>query len=245
MWKSSGKPLTPVPGLANVIAVAAGSAEEFLAALDCDHNVYVWGQGVIAGSPTPERVEFPAGVCVQSLFCGGDHIGVIDSNNRVYLWGQNNNQVLGVGSTESVVYEPTLLPSSERGLACVSLACGKDLTFAIANDGHLWGWGFGKHNLLTDVRSGKSGEQQIVRSNTLRRTPVKFESLTALQTVSVGANHAAVVTSDGFLYVWGFNERGKAGDHSVNQDVSPTKIKAASQVEQTACGGSFTLFACR
>jgi len=141
-----------VSGLTDVYSFDCGS--EFTLALagsGSGLSLYAWGDnqwgqlglGHTADTGTPTEVTgfdgFEAQVTAVSCF-GGNSMA-LDEEGNVYTWGGNASGQIGDGTTDSRA-APYKLPSSLfAGSAVVSIEAGINTSFAITNDGRLWGWG--------------------------------------------------------------------------------------------------------
>lgn len=180
-----GEDLSPpaavqVPGLADVVAVAAGRGHSL--ALDDDGVLWAWGDnrwgqlgngqsktgsstsitcempdGGPSGSPQilPTRVHLPGPVV--AFAAGSDHSLALTSDGTVWSWGNNCSGQLGPGpGVTSTSSRPTPVPVS--GLPAgqvVALAAGGTAggghSVALTASGGVWAWG------RADVTGGGSG----------------------------------------------------------------------------------------
>ena len=145
-----------VPGLANIVAIAAGSGQGnygVSAAVRQDGTFWVWGSGSSAmmgngvRNPTPDE---PGGRNLQPLqvkgitaakdaAVGAGHIAALLNDGSVRAWGMNGYGELGLGATSGYEVVPVKVP----GLTNVaSLRLGGYNSYAIKSDGTLWIWGF-------------------------------------------------------------------------------------------------------
>jgi alpha-tubulin suppressor-like RCC1 family protein len=107
----AGPVLSPrrIPGLSNVVAVAAG--QFFSAALTADGAVWVWGENINGqfghhggpwDSPDPHLVPgLPPAVATSA---GGTHLVAIAADGALWAWGDNRYGQLGDGTTGDPVH---------------------------------------------------------------------------------------------------------------------------------------------
>ena len=146
-----------VTGLANIVAIAAGSGQGTYgvsAAVREDGTLWVWGSGSSAmmgngvRNPTPDepggrnllplQVKGIAGAKAAAV--GAGHIAALLNDGSVRAWGMNGYGELGLGATSSYEAVPVRVP----GLANVAtLRLGGYNSYAIKSDGTLWISGFG------------------------------------------------------------------------------------------------------
>src|SRR6187397_578577 len=154
--RATGWTPAEVTGLANIVAIAAGSGQGTYgvsAAVRQDGTLWVWGSGSSAqmgngvSNPSPDdpggrnllplQVKGIAGAKAAAV--GAGHIAALMNDGSLHAWGMNGYGELGLGATSS--YE--VLPVRVPGLANVaSLRLGGYNSYAIGSDGTLWIWGF-------------------------------------------------------------------------------------------------------
>ncbi|MEO6235584.1 MAG: hypothetical protein ABIQ52_01210 [Vicinamibacterales bacterium] len=148
------KPAT-VPGLDNVVAVAAGNgsgAGGVSGALRRDGTVWIWGDaaagmmgnGQRPGSPDeaggrillPLQVNGIAGA--TQLAIGGGNVAALLGDGTLRMWGHNGYGESGTGSANA--YELRPVKTALTGVAAVYL--GNMRSYAVRTDGTFWIWGF-------------------------------------------------------------------------------------------------------
>ena len=154
--RATGWTPAEVTGLANIVAIAAGSGQNTYgvsAAVRQDGTLWVWGSGSSAmmgngvRNPSPDdpggrnllplQVKGIAGAKAAAV--GAGHIAALMNDGSVRAWGMNGYGELGLGATSSYEVVPVRVP----GLANVaSLRLGGYNSYAIRSDGTLWIWGF-------------------------------------------------------------------------------------------------------
>jgi alpha-tubulin suppressor-like RCC1 family protein len=190
----------------------------------------------------------------------------VTKSGQLFLWGDNKLGTLGIKEQAGEEFLPGPVAVSFFKQRIESVSCGRSVTFALTPDGVLWGWGFGKHNVLLEGDSCDDGMIKVSSSrlcfsslaslsdiahpflpskkaNTVKRQPSQLKLLQPLISVSSGINHAAAVTRTRELVTWGSSDCGKLG-HPVpaeQADSGPVKIKIPGTVVQAACGATFTV----
>lgn len=95
----------PIPGLSNVVSLAAGSSDAF--AVESNGNVYSWGfDGDDLGRPPTETATYiperiPGVPPMTDVVAGGYGTYVLSKDGTVYAWGGNESGQLGDGTTEA------------------------------------------------------------------------------------------------------------------------------------------------
>ena len=146
-----------VTGLANVVAIAAGSGQNTYgvsAAVRSDGTLWVWGSGSSAQmgngvrNPSPDdpggrnllplQVKGIAGA--KDVGVGAGHIAALLNDGSLRAWGMNGYGELGLGATSSYEAVPVKVPGISN---VATLRLGGYNSYAIRSDGSLWIWGFG------------------------------------------------------------------------------------------------------
>jgi len=157
---------------------------------------------------------------ILSTFFAEGHSSAITSEGRLFMWGDNYKGKLGNGSTSNQ-YAPIDITSqfnlnSEEMISSVSL--GDSHSAAITSEGRLFTWGYNYHGQLGD------------NTTTDRDTPTDITSQFGLNgeetmiSVSLGAYHSAALSSEGRLFVWGWNNYGQLGNGTTTDQMTPTNI---------------------
>ena len=193
---------TMVGGLASgVTAIDAGNA--YSLALQ-NNAVYAWGDNTYnqlgngsgaAYSGTPVAVSGLDGDVV-AITAGTFH-GLAIQKGAIYAWGRNTYGGLGDGTTTN-----RSMPVRVTGLtdSVSAVAAGEFHSLAIKN-GNVYAWGY--NNV------GQLGNGTYINSS----TPVKIDptNLNSIVAVAAGSDSSYALSSDGSLWVWGYNEYGQLG----------------------------------
>jgi alpha-tubulin suppressor-like RCC1 family protein len=84
-------------------------------------------------------------VVAKSVAAGFSHSLILTTDGKVFGFGRNNSGQTGQSATSSVVLVPTLI----SGLSGIrSIAAGTDSSFAIAESGQLYSWGYNSYGEL-------------------------------------------------------------------------------------------------
>lgn len=128
-----------------------------------------------------------------------------------------------VGKKEEVVY---------KELQTIDLSNVKQVvptmytTFALTEDGSLYGWGYNGYGLFLDGTHKNSDTPKLIMKDVASVAASKF-----------GSNNVAVITKDGKLLTWGENQYGQIGDGTTETPREPKEI--FSNVKSVAVGYNF------
>ncbi|WP_223635057.1 MopE-related protein [Corallococcus sp. EGB] len=223
-----------VPGLTNVVAVAAGEFHSL--ALTRDGTVWAWGRndsGQLGDGTRDLRVapvRVPGLTGVMALAATSDRSLALRADGTVWRLdspaiGALPSRVPGLTGVAAIAAtassdlalkaDGTLWawgrdltkapPQQLTGIATVvTLATGGDHALALKQDGTVWAWGANS--------SGQLGDG----TTTERKQPVQLPGLTDVASLAAGSEHSLAVKKDGSVWGWGFNADGLIDDSSMD-----------------------------
>jgi alpha-tubulin suppressor-like RCC1 family protein len=199
----------PVPGLAGVVAVAAGVASSM--ALRQDGVVLTWGQngagqlGVGDDVSRPVPTPVPALANVRAIAAGGGQAFAIRRDGVVFAWGNNRDGQLGLGvlAAGGYVRSPRIVDAL-NGANAVAIAAGYFHTVALLADGSLRT--FGASN------TGQAGTPTGVDGFGAFPSPIRPAGVDSVAAVAAGQYHTLVLRRDGSALSWGNASEGRLGD---------------------------------
>ncbi|MCE9672828.1 RCC1 repeat-containing protein [Myxococcus stipitatus] len=172
----------------------------------------------------PEQVPGLSGIVTVAP--GTSHALAVDSNGRVWAWGDNSDGQLGNGS-----YTGSNTPVQVPGLTgVVAVATGGAHSLALRDDGTVWAWGANSSGQLGD------GNTWFGRS-----TPLPVQGLSRIVAVSAGFAHSLALRDDGVLFAWGMNNSGQLGDGSTTNRLLPVQVPGVSDIVAVDGGNAFSL----
>jgi alpha-tubulin suppressor-like RCC1 family protein len=196
----------PVPGLSEVVAIAAGEYTAF--ALLKNGTVVGWGEnvlGLLGPSAGPEEVKPPtpiSGLSNVTAISLGFHADALLSNGTVMAWGSNRDGQLGDGKTEEQ-QESSAVPVRVSGLTGVTqISTAGEHTLALLENGTAVAWG--------NDHDGQLGNGTSTDSD----VPVPVSGLSGLKAVSAGADDSFALLEDDTVMGWGYEGTGNLGDGS-------------------------------
>ncbi len=202
-----------------------------------DGRLWAWGKndkGQIGDGTTENRnapVEIVRdGARWVAVAAGLDFSLAIDSEGKLWSWGNNVVGQLGDGATSDSLF-PKQVGSSQDWR---SVSAGDYHALALSSSGALYSWG-----------SNASGQ--------LGRTPLAVNGVVptwsavptavggAWKAVSAGGSHSlAIAASNDICWSWGANHKGQLGRNSGEVDQTPAAFSGVG-VNSAAAGGDFSL----
>jgi len=145
-----------VPGLSDVVAIAAGSQTSH--AVVSDGSVRGWGSGNL-GNGTPDASSVPVRAATSNVVgIDGTKVYVLIVRGDGSVWGWGSNRLGGLGQDPDTVPWlglPTRIDGPER---VVSVAVGSWHSLAADEDGVVWAWGW---NLYGQLGNGTTTDSTV------------------------------------------------------------------------------------
>jgi alpha-tubulin suppressor-like RCC1 family protein len=209
----------PVPGLTNVVAIAAG--DTFAYALLGDGSVMAWGSGPLGSSQTSES-DVPIRISslsnVEAIAAGGSFALALLTNGTVMSWGSNQWGWLGDGDTSSLGSATPVTVSNLSNIK--SIAAGGASGLAVSNSGSVYAWGLNDAGELGDGSAVGPAPCPGTVGPTCALTPVRVVGITKVKAVSAGFAFNMALTRNGSVFVWGSTRWGLLG----NGAAEPTQM---------------------
>ena len=165
-----------------------------------------------------------------SLDLGGRHSCALDTDNRLWCWGDNTSGQVGVTFSEREEAPVEIEP----GLAWRSVSAGGRHTCGLkpvplGGSSELWCWGDNASGQLGDPALGEAQDQ-----------PARIGALNTWTAVSSGEAHACALRS-GAPWCWGDNSFGQLGLDSVpDAAAEPERVGGDDDWTALAAGSTFT-----
>lgn len=223
-----------VPGLPQIVEIAAGVDDSFNAVLDVDGRVWTWGSnfsgelgdGTLTQRSTPAPVTLPEPV--TDVSAGGGFAVALGTSGRIFAWGNNSSGQLGDGTTlQRKIPVPVDMPAEAPPLE--SLSAGGGMTYGRDSSGGVWAWGLNNLGYLGDG------------TTTSRSTPGPVQGLPAIAALDAGHGHALALDTEGAVWAWGRNNQGQLGDRSVRQRRAATRTRTMPPAAALSAGGEHVL----
>lgn len=221
---SSAQPV-PVPGLSDVVQVAADGQVSY--AVTSDGKVWGWGfnEAYELGLPAPRfRVKpdvIPGLTRVRALSVRYGHGLALRFDGTVLAWGINYAGNLGTATGGPY-------PGQVLGLKGVTqVAAGTAHNLALLADGTVWGWGSDQNGELGRNHSG-SGMQAFV--------PAPVRNLAHVVGIAAGEGTSYAVRTDGTAWAWGRDEVGQLGLPGPAGHALPVRVSGVAGAVQLVAG---------
>lgn len=238
-----------VSGISDVKEIAAG--QFFSLALKNDGTVWAWGTNEygelgIGIPPTlsqadshPHPVQVPGLNDVIAIDAGNEYAMALTGDGIVYTWGYNGEGALGNRqpvNDNSYVTSPVEVDGPTDVKA---IHAGPVNAMVLTKNGTLWAWGHVSYIL---------GERSLNATSSRNSTPDILLNIPGIKSVALGDNHAVILKSDGTVWTWGNDWRGKLGnsssryhDPSPDFTITPIEVPGLANVTAIAAGIEHTV----
>ncbi len=155
-----------------------------------DGTVWTFGQG-LDGSLSPVKINLAD---VVDITMGDGHMLALKSNGTVYGWGKNNQGQVGIGCTGgncSTISSPRLI---NNFIDVVQIAAGGNHSYAVKNDGTVWGWG-----RTSSWELAESGQDSFGR----KLSPVQITEFSDIIAVFSKVRYNFALSNSGEVFEWG------------------------------------------
>jgi alpha-tubulin suppressor-like RCC1 family protein len=167
-----------------------------------------------------------------AVAAGGSHSLALKADGTVWAWGDNTHGQLGDGTNTT-----SYLPVQVSNLTDVTaIAAGQTHSLALKNDGTVWSWG---SNLYKQLASGDAND---------RNSPVQVivegywnDYLSNVISIATGQYHNLALSSDGKVWVWGWNDHAQLGDGSTTTRITPIENNVLVSIVAIAAGQNHSL----
>ncbi len=206
-------------------------------------NVFTWGAGYsgqlgrkfarghkkYSADPLPIDLNevSRAGLAVRQVACGQEHTALVTEGGNIYTWGDGRNGELGHAYKDAARQVPQLVPRPDTAFF-IQVACGRDHTVAVCDNGMVYSWGFGKYGQLGHGDRGSHDSPTLI----------KHEDVTDIIMAACGNKHTVLLSKSGAVVSFGSGEHGQTGHGDAEERLSPARVKALAPhtVTSIACG---------
>ncbi|KAL4987138.1 regulator of chromosome condensation 1/beta-lactamase-inhibitor protein II [Aspergillus falconensis] len=178
----------------------------------------------------------PDAVGVVQVAVGGMHCVALAHDNKIFTWGVNDQGALGRDTTWEGGYKdmdnggsdsdsdsddnpdlnphectPTAIPSSAfpQDTVFVEVAAGDSSSFALTDDGQVYGWGTFRSN---------DGILGFDASTRVQTTPKLLPGLKKIKHLVCGDNHVLALNDKGAVFSWGSGQQNQLGRRIIERN---------------------------
>ncbi|KAL4915152.1 regulator of chromosome condensation 1/beta-lactamase-inhibitor protein II [Aspergillus aurantiobrunneus] len=178
----------------------------------------------------------PDTVGVVQVAVGGMHCVALTHDNKILTWGVNDQGALGRSTTWDGGYKdmdngdsdsdsdsddgpdlnpyectPTAISSSAfpEGTVFVEVAAGDSSSFALTNDGQVYGWGTFRSN---------DGILGFDASTKVQTIPTLLPALKKIKHLVCGDNHVLALNDKGAVFSWGSGQQNQLGRRIIERN---------------------------
>jgi alpha-tubulin suppressor-like RCC1 family protein len=181
--------------------------------------------GAIAWSGIAPHQAEAAATTIPGVAAGAQHSAALLPDGTFWVWGENDENQLGVGAASG----PLLAPVKKELSNIASISIGHDHTIVVNNTGNIVGFG-----------SNWSGQLGVSYATAVSiGSPQQVTDLSNVKAVTTGQHHSLALMNNGVVYSWGANEYDTASMYglrtSTNQHI-PMDIYISSKIKAVAAG---------
>ena len=190
---------------------------------------------------------------IISISAGGESSAAVDSEGKVYTWGNNEDGQLGNGTngygitSNLPIFISDISGNILNGKNIIDISIGGALgshhVIAIDNQGKVYTWGA---NSIGQLGKGTTDDSNV---------PICISDISGnilngknIVEISAGGNHTVVLDDQGKVYTWGNNSHGQLGNETNEASLAPICISDISgnilkgkNIISISAGESYTL----
>ncbi|XP_067848698.1 RCC1 and BTB domain-containing protein 1-like isoform X2 [Heptranchias perlo] len=153
----------------------------------------------------------------------------VTKNDDVFALGVFCSNCLGIGDGQSVVTPKKIEALCGKKIISLSYGSGPHILLA-TKDGETYSWGLNSYGQLGNGTTGQGSLPFLVSSMLYDKKAAE---------VACGSNHSMILTTEGEVYSWGYNNCGQVGSGSTANQATPRKVAHCLQSKRVvtiACG---------
>ncbi|OMJ72303.1 hypothetical protein SteCoe_29298 [Stentor coeruleus] len=166
---------------------------------------------------SPKILRQLKNLSVRLVSCGYEHAAIVTIDGKVLTWGYGASGCLGHESKKSCSHPTAINSIFNKNI--IYLECGAYHTGAISSSGELWTWGRGDVNQL-GLPSEKLVKDDIGQC---ALKPMRVKWLKNVSSISCGEAHTIVLTTEGKIFSFGWNEDNQLGIENTSNEVKIPK----------------------
>lgn len=182
-------------------------------ALDGDNNINIF---------TPSKVKFPENLKIKKI-CGGSGTSLcLTEDNRVFIWGGNDDNLLGLNCNEQIINSPREIVffnkySNPKNEVDEIIAVYQSFYARNKNNNKVFSWGSGDNFILGNKKEKVEKTPYLIGSN--------FFKNMRISDLDMGCSHVAVVLNKNENISNIEIEKEEKSKNIPNKEISPKPIK--------------------
>ncbi|XP_078088320.1 RCC1 and BTB domain-containing protein 2-like isoform X4 [Mustelus asterias] len=164
----------------------------------------------------------------------GNETLYVTEDDEVFAFGTNCSGCLGTGDIQSTIEPKKIDVLCGKKIIHLSYGSGPHVVLT-TSDGEVYAWGNNGYSQLGNGTTTQGLSPCQVSTNLLHKKVTE---------VACGSHHSMVLTSDGEVYAWGYNNCGQVGSGSTSNQPTPRRVTSCLQnkvVATVACGQSSSM----
>ena len=157
---------------------------------------------------------------VAQVAAGGRHSVFLMRNGTVMAVGLNTSGQLGNNGLQWRISTPVQVSGITNA---VQVTAGISESFALLEDGTVWGWGRNHH--------GQLGDGSMIT----QYTPVQVYGLENIVKISTGVYYSLALDANGDMWIWGRNQGSRLCDGTIGNAAVPVLILFEELPEECDC----------
>lgn len=199
-------------------------------AIDSSGHLWSWGSnfygqlgnGSASGGSVLSPVAINPGQTFSQISAGQTISTALDTNGKLYSWGQFSGNGTNTQMNSPVAITPTK--------TYTKISSGPQFVLALDSSNQLWGWGY-----------GASGQLGSGSSPTWTWSPTLIASGKTFSKISAGSQSSLALDSTGHLWAWGLNTSGQLGNGTSAKSPSPIAVNPANTYSEIFTGEYFSM----
>jgi len=166
---------------------------------------------------------------LKQVSLGEFHTACVTEAGQLYSWGHNFRGRLGIGhfvDTYNIV-SPVLVEVAD-GIVMQQVACGRDHTLSICEDGNVYSWGNGYCGQLGHGFEGNCRASDVCVPTRIERSVVSYDGedfcSSEIVQIAAGTTHSCAVAKAGRIWAWGQGYDGQLGFGKLDDACEPAEV---------------------
>jgi alpha-tubulin suppressor-like RCC1 family protein len=204
------------------------------------------------GQGQRQIIGLPKDVKIIGVSCGSRHTVLLSEDGKhIWTFGNNDDGQLGHGDNGRCTHRkiPTEIPREEYGLPeyvrIVGASCGEYHTVLLSDDGCVWTFGNNNYGQL-GLGMGDTLDRNVPTE--IQGGENEFPEDVRIVRAYCGSDHTVLLSDDGRIWTFGFNEYGQLGHGDKENRNVPTEIQRNKnelpedvRIVDVSCGENYTV----